>query len=110
MHKLLFQPLIENAIIHGFPGETGCDTITISIKRKDDKHLLICVADNGKGMDAKLVEELNSFDYRQNSIEGSIGVRNVIMRIKYYYGEEGTFHIESSSAGTCITAQILYEL
>ncbi|HOO28932.1 MAG TPA: histidine kinase, partial [Lachnospiraceae bacterium] len=51
MHKLLFQPLIENAIIHGFPGKTGNDTITISIRKKDEKHLVIQVKDNGKGMD-----------------------------------------------------------
>jgi two-component system sensor histidine kinase YesM len=109
MHKLLFQPLIENAIIHGFPGITGQDMITISIKRKDERRLLIQVEDNGKGMEAELVKELNSYDYRNSSIEGSIGVRNVIMRIKYYYGEDGEFFIESSDRGTKVTAQILYE-
>jgi len=109
MHKLLFQPLIENAIIHGFPGNTGQDRIIISIRKKGDKHLIVCVEDNGKGMDEELVKELNNYDYLSGTIEGSIGVRNVIMRIKYYYGEEGYIFIESNEKGTKITAEILFE-
>lgn len=109
MHKLLFQPLIENAIIHGFPGQTGNDQIIISIRRQDERHLTIQVSDNGKGMDPDLVKELNEYDYHKGDIEGSIGVRNVIMRIKYYYGEDGEFGIESNGQGTTITARILYE-
>lgn len=109
MHKLLFQPLIENAIIHGFPGNTGQDMITVSIKRKGDRHLVIFVEDNGKGMEEELVRELNHYDYLSGAMEGSIGVRNVIMRIKYYYGEDGYFFIESNDRGTRITAEILFE-
>jgi two-component system sensor histidine kinase YesM len=109
MHKLLFQPLIENAIIHGFPGDTGQDMLTVSIRKKGDKHLVVQVEDNGKGMDGELVRELNHYDYSSGAIEGSIGVRNVIMRIKYYYGEEGHFFIESNDRGTKITAEILFE-
>ena len=109
MHKLLFQPLIENAIIHGFPGNTGQDMITVSMKRKGDRHLVIFVEDNGKGMEEELVRELNHYDYLSGAMEGSIGVRNVIMRIKYYYGEDGYFFIESNDRGTRITAEILFE-
>lgn len=109
MHKLLFQPLVENAIIHGFPGKTGNDMITISIDKIDEKHLKIEVRDNGKGMSPELVKELNEYEYTNSTIEESIGVRNVIMRIKYYYGMEGSFQIESDENGTTVTAQILYE-
>ncbi|ADL03541.1 sensor histidine kinase [Lacrimispora saccharolytica] len=109
MHKLLFQPLIENAIIHGFPGGTGQDMLMVSIRKKGDKHLMVQVEDNGKGMHEELVRELNHYDYSSSAVEGSIGVRNVIMRIKYYYGEEGHFLIESNDRGTRITAEILFE-
>ncbi|MEY8352814.1 histidine kinase [Lachnospiraceae bacterium 54-53] len=109
MHKLLFQPLIENAIIHGFPGNTGQDMITVSLQKKGEKHLVIFVEDNGKGMDEALVRELNDYDYTRSTIEGSIGIRNVIMRIKYYYGDEGDFLIESDDRGTRVTAAILFE-
>lgn len=109
MHKLLFQPLIENAIIHGFPGNTGQDMITVSLKKKGDEHLVIQVEDNGKGMAENLVNELNHYDYTKSTIEGSIGIRNVIMRIKYYYGEDGDFLIESDEKGTRVRAEILFE-
>lgn len=109
MHKLLFQPLIENAIIHGFPGSTGQDVLTVSIRKKGDRHLVIGVEDNGRGMNEELVRELNHYDYLSGAIEGSIGVRNVIMRIKYYYGEDGDFFVESNDSGTKITVKVLFE-
>lgn len=109
LHKLLFQPLIENAINHGFPGRSGEDLITVTIRKKGERHLMIEVKDNGKGMDPELVSELNHYDYSASSLEGSIGVRNVIMRIKYYYGEEGHFKIESDGNGTTVRAEILFE-
>ncbi|MBE5989592.1 two-component system sensor histidine kinase YesM [Lacrimispora xylanisolvens] len=109
MHKLLFQPLIENSINHGFPGKSGEDLITITIRKKGERHLMFEVKDNGKGMDSELIHELNHYDYSASSLEGSIGVRNVIMRIKYYYGDEGHFEIESDENGTIVRAEILFE-
>jgi two-component system sensor histidine kinase YesM len=109
MHKLLFQPLIENSINHGFPGKSGEDLITITIRKKGERHLMFEVKDNGKGMDSELIHELNHYDYSASSLEGSIGVRNVIMRIKYYYGDEGHFEIESDENGTTVRAEILFE-
>lgn len=109
MHKLLFQPLIENSINHGFPGKSGEDLITITIRKKGERHLIFEVKDNGKGMDSELIHELNHYDYSASSLEGSIGVRNVIMRIKYYYGAEGHFEIESDENGTTVRAEILFE-
>ncbi len=109
MHKLLFQPLIENSINHGFPGKSGEDLITITIRKKGERHLIFEVKDNGKGMDSELIHELNHYDYSASSLEGSIGVRNVIMRIKYYYGDEGHFEIESDENGTTVRAEILFE-
>lgn len=109
LHKLLFQPLIENAIVHGFPGKTGDDTIWVSAKRSEDGRLEIQVRDNGKGMSRELTEELNQFDYRSGRIESSIGIRNVIMRVKYYYGDSGDFQICSGENGTEIILWIEYE-
>lgn len=109
VHKLLFQPLIENAIVHGFPGkhiEGDMDTIWICAKRVNKVGLEITVKDNGRGMDSALVDELNHFDYRDNSVKTSIGIRNVFMRVKYYYGEQGNFRIWSDSSGTQVTLWI----
>ncbi len=110
IHKLLIQPLIENTIVHGFPGNTGHDEIHILIQKKDKNYIQIQVRDNGKGMTGELAEIFNSYDYRKDKIETSIGVRNVITRIKLYYGEDGYFHVDTSESGTAVTIWIPYEI
>jgi two-component system, sensor histidine kinase YesM len=110
IHKLLLQPLIENSIVHGFPGGTGHDAINIAFEMYYDTYLKIRVKDNGKGMSRELVESFNSYNYRQDKIESSIGVRNVITRLKLYYGSNSYFHAESDETGTCVTIMIPYEL
>ena len=60
-------------------------------------------------MEPELAEFFNHFDYRKERIESSIGVRNVITRVKLYYGESGHFHVVSSENGTSVTITIPYE-
>ena len=57
--------------------------------------LEIVVEDNGVGMSQEQVGLFNHFDYQKEKIESSIGVRNVITRLKLYYGGQGSFHVES---------------
>ena len=67
--KLLLQPLVENAVIHGIePSETPCK-LDISMERHGDTLYLIIV-DDGVGFTK---EQLNSPD--------SIGIKNVENRI-----------------------------
>lgn len=109
IHKLLIQPLIENVIVHGFPGNSGMDEINISICRLDEKRVEIVVKDNGIGVDEELARQLNQFDYKKESMESGIGVRNVITRIQLYYGEAGSFYMEPLLQGTKVTVIIPYE-
>ena len=122
IHKLLIQPLIENIIVHGFPGNTGKDEIVIDIQKQYDSYIQIRVKDNGRGMSQDLVEQFNNYDYRNDKIETSIGVRNVITRLKLYYGNNSFFQVASSDQvasndqgtcitelGTCITIMIPYD-
>ncbi|MGB8453085.1 MAG: histidine kinase [Anaerocolumna sp.] len=110
IHKLLIQPLIENTIVHGFPGSTGFDEIDIIINKQNDTYIQIQVKDNGKGMHQELAELFNSYDYSKDKIETSIGVRNVITRLKLYYGDNSYFHVDSSEQGTTVTIMIPYEI
>lgn len=110
IHKLLIQPLIENTIVHGFPGSTGHDEIHILIQKQYDSCIEIQVKDNGKGMSCDLVELFNNYDYRTDNIETSIGVRNVITRLKLYYGSSSYFHVDSGEQGTMVTIMIPYEI
>lgn len=110
IHKLLIQPLLENTLVHGFPGNTGMDEISIQISEIGKGQMIqIVVEDNGVGMDQEKVDYFNHFDYQNERIESSIGVRNVITRLKLYYGEEGRFYMESGKNGTRIIMKIPYE-
>ena len=104
-HKLLVQPLIENAINHGFPGNTDQDAIWVRVVLEEGA-LVLEVRDNGVGMPPEMVQELNAFDWTseidRNEKGRGIGTRNVLQRFKYYYEDHGTFIVDSSSRGTCI--------
>lgn len=110
IHKLLMQPLIENCIEHAFPGPTGDDLIEIDIKQLDKKRLQIIVADNGKGMADEWIASLNRGDIDGSFEPAGIGLRNVIRRIKIYYGESGSFHVRRNGSQGCrIILTISYE-
>ena len=110
IHKLLLQPLIENTIFHGFPGSSGQDEIIIIIELYYDAYLQIQVKDNGRGMPPALTEEFNHYDYRADKIESSIGLRNVITRLKLYYGCNSFFNITSAEEGTTVTLRLPFEI
>lgn len=94
--KLTLQPLIENAILHGFKENPHNACITISVKLV--KHgICIAVTDNGAGIPEEiqrgLDERLESSTV--NRASESIGLYNVNQRIKLRFGEPFGIEIES---------------
>lgn len=102
IHKLLIQPLVENTILHGFSGFEGTGEIHIGIQWLEPDNIEILVKDNGIGMSREQTDALNHYDYQKDGIETRIGVRNVITRIKLYYGERGKIVFVSDSEGTAV--------
>lgn len=95
IHKLLLQPFVENAILHGFEGVNRVHILTISIERREEQ-LFIEIYDNGKGMDPETVRRMNQGIFPQSSDKNHIGMENAINRIHMYYGNEGEVRIASS--------------
>lgn len=95
--KFMLQPLVENALIHGFKemNQKGKLSITGWI---ESERRYFCIEDNGIGMsEEKLLELLDSNP-------SSIGVHNVRNRIRMIYGEEYDIQIHSAlQQGTKIT-------
>lgn len=86
--KLMLQPIIENAIIHGIgpSGYGGIITIRISAEHRD---LKIEVEDNGEGMTPEQLDDLlheTGKDGLSSRFSG-MGVRNVHERIVRMFGE-----------------------
>lgn len=101
--RFILQPLIENAVKHGFAGwETG-GLVRISA-RAEDGRLRLTVSDNGVGMDAETLGRVQAGLDRELTEwggEGGIGLKNVYYRLKLFYRDEMTMSVRSElMAGT----------
>lgn len=94
IYKLLLQPIVENAIIHGLKDmEGGLLRVDIGFAEQPEC-IYVIVEDNGVGMEKDKVDFYNQKD-REWSRSGRIGLANVFERIYLYYGEKGDWHISS---------------
>jgi len=84
---LLFQPVVENAFVHGFEHKQGIGEIKIIIS-KDENRLIFSIRDNGVGISPETLENLRASISNINYKGKSIGLNNVNHRIKIYYGDE----------------------
>ncbi len=91
--KLLLQPIVENALIHGIANRKGgCITIKAYIL-EDGIHC--SVSDNGKGMPQADVDKLMDQAHREAQHLSGVGISNVFRRIRMIYGEPYEGHISS---------------
>lgn len=103
--RLIMQPIVENAVIHGIePLKKGG---VILMKAWIEKEmLLIRVTDNGRGMNQEELEALREKISGTDEIE-NIGMRNIQRRMELTYGQEQAMEIESvQGEGTTITLRM----
>ena len=103
--RLIMQPIVENAVIHGIePLKKGG---VILMKAWIEKEmLLIRVTDNGRGMNQEELEVLREKISGTDEIE-NIGMRNIQRRMELTYGQEQAMEIESvQGEGTTITLRM----
>lgn len=84
--RLILQPIVENAVIHGIVPKKGTGLISLWAGRIRDE-LCIEVMDNGVGMGSGGINEVLSGQRKGGSFSG-IGIRNVQDRIKALYGRK----------------------
>lgn len=109
--KLIIQPLIENAIFHGFADQLDEPSrITISVRKVGDC-CSISVADNGVGItEEKLVALREKLKNARDIPSNSIGLQNVVLRMYLIYKDDFSFTIETTSGeGTCITLSFPFQ-
>ncbi|HML45227.1 MAG TPA: sensor histidine kinase [Clostridia bacterium] len=83
--KMILQPLVENAVLHGLEtvGRKGLLTIEA---RVEDGMLVIVVEDNGKGLTEAELEHLRAMLERGESESMHIGLSNIHKRLRLRYG------------------------
>ncbi len=107
--KIILQPFIENAIIHGIfekPSKRG--NLWVCARRKEDI-ITITISDDGIGMDEETLHENFFFTSKEKTAETSsgYGVRNIHDRLYIAYGEPYGILCESTPGkGTTITLSI----
>lgn len=95
MLKMLIQPIVENAIIHGL-ADTECNgAIQVRFKRNENT-LQVEVEDNGNGIEADRIEKLLCEDQRNKNGFTGLGIKSVDQRIKLNHGENYGLQIESN--------------
>ena len=99
--RMMIQPLVENAVQHGFPRIQHGSRVEVEARLEDDL-LVVQVRDNGAGMSE---ERLKSLIDETDEAQG-IGLRNVITRMRLLYGPGHTEVESREGEGTCMTLRI----
>ena len=102
--KLILQPIIENSINHGLKeGQKG----TIRVRGyRDSGFVRLDISDDGYGMSPKKKQELEQSLREQTPAQG-VGLKNVYLRLKVYYGSKADVTISSQlDVGTTVSLWI----
>lgn len=112
--RFVLQPLVENCVVHGLPGDAKHMNIDIALSYEDDA-ILIEISDDGLGMDEATMARLMSVVRGE---EGAVpragttafwGLNNISARLKaYVLNPEEPVHYESRiGEGTRIQIRLL---
>lgn len=100
VNKLILQPLVENALYHGIKNKQGPGIIKISIRARASQ-LQISVIDNGVGIPADRLKEINSrLQFSSANVDAGkqhIGLYNTYKRIKLQFGDNAQLVIKSKA-------------
>lgn len=93
--RLILQPIVENSIVHGLAEkEDDIGHLTINLK-EDGEFLIFTVEDDGRGMTPEEIEGLLHPKERKEGDNTSIGVENVLSRLKLNFGDRCDIQMES---------------
>jgi len=110
LFKLLLQPLVENAIVHGIkPSKSGNMIRIRAYPEEDGKAVAIEVENNGKGMKPERLQAVREMLAGAGSLGASesLGIRNVHERVRLSFGEAYGLDIRSSPGeGTLVRIRI----
>ena len=98
--RLLLQPIVENAILHGLDVKRSDNHIRVAALVTDGS-LWITVQDNGKGMSPEQLKKLLDASVEDHRQFTGIGVANIRERLRLSYGAESSLQVFSTpGAGT----------
>lgn len=108
--KFILQPIIENAIIHGYR-----DDMHIEVAVRDDEDMVeICISDDGLGISGEQLKRIREYAdahaERGEEYVVGIGLEYVIQSLESFYrkaGKQGAFEIDSRKpVGTTVKIRV----
>ncbi|MED4014517.1 sensor histidine kinase [Sutcliffiella cohnii] len=101
--KMILQPIIENYFKHGFDGGNEIGSITVE-GSVEDNELILIVKDNGVGVSEQRLLDIyrhlkNEVRFPKENDGTHIGLKNVYMRLKLYYGESASLKVDNRKEG-----------
>ncbi len=99
---MILQPIMENALVHGARSRNEC-LIRVDAE-KEGGNLCIRIRDNGPGMQQETIDQmLHPQENAPRNGRTSLGMRNVMERMRLLYGEKASLQISSQvGEGTCV--------
>jgi two-component system sensor histidine kinase YesM len=98
MLKLILQPFIENALVHGIERKRGGGNLSVTGAISGDV-LHFIIEDDGPGMDEatiqRLLENHNESDVYTDQDTGGYGIQNVHARLQHFYKNGFRLNYES---------------
>jgi Predicted signal transduction protein with a C-terminal ATPase domain len=110
--KLILQPFVENAIVHGFEKAGEKCLISLHGKKKGDR-IIFMVKDNGIGMNkeqVKAILEVNDSERYASQRIGRYAIKNIRERLELKYHEDFKLLIYSKEgSGTTVIIELPFE-
>jgi two-component system sensor histidine kinase YesM len=100
--RLILQPIVENALIHGIEPKIGTGTLSI-YGYYGETEARLTVEDNGVGLTDNQLAELQNTIKSPMTKEMGCGIWNVHQRLSYQFGEDAGLHLyHSAEGGLCV--------
>lgn len=101
--KLILQPLVENAVVHGLEDKIEGGAIVVDIRSEEDL-LVYVVEDNGVGTDE---DRINHYLQEPEEEHNAFALKNIDERIKIKYGDSYGIRFQSQlEVGTRVEVRL----
>ena len=108
-NKLIIQPFVENAIVHGFDTKRETYILKINMIAEGD-NVVITIADNGKGIRPEVLAAIESGDVKEMRDNAGIGLSNAFLRLhRYCEGQEEVNIRSRPDEGTTVTIRFPFK-
>ncbi len=109
--KLILQPLVENAIIHGIEQKEEGGSVTITGSFIKSERLCFVIEDDGIGMNEDTIKNIfkngNNINQDSSIVSGGYAVKNIYERLKLYFNNNFSLKYTSKpGSGTKVIIEI----